>query len=193
MLTSRSSIGFIVLTAGAAGTSVSIWIGTDCDNPPEPTIQGGIFISVASDGTASYEAWTEWYPNEPVFYAQSRFVFGVGDNLIIALAVDGTTAMLLIEDTTNGNNFEENFSPSDTANAALGQSAEFVVERVSGTTLTNFGTVTYSSCAASSPNTGVDLSGATALSIVQPATDNTIIAVGSIPDTTTVSVTYTGP
>jgi hypothetical protein len=115
--------------------------------------------------------------------------------LLIGIATQAgeAEATLLIENDTNGKSLGETFSPSDASNVAQGQTAEWVVERAAGATLSNFGTITFSEASASTANTGVDLSGASVLSIENSSTDPTIIATGSIPDANDVTVTYTGP
>ncbi|KAF8860778.1 hypothetical protein BDZ45DRAFT_688095 [Acephala macrosclerotiorum] len=106
----------------------------------------------------------------------------------------GTEANLLIENVANGKELDEDFSLSDASSVAQGQTAEWVVERAAGETLMDFGTITFSEASAvTAKEVEVDLSGATALSISNSATDPTTIATGDILDTVSISVTYTGP
>ncbi len=86
------------------------------------------------------------------------------------------------------------FAPKDPRNKAQGQSAEWVVERANGETLMNFGRITFTNVAATTEKkVALDVSGATAYSLQRSATDPTIIAPGSILDSNTIQVTYTGP
>lgn len=97
---------------------------------------------------------------------------------------------MILENQPNEKTLSKTFSPTDSSNVALRKSAEWVVERVRGRTLGNFGTITFSDVTASvSGGYSMDLSAAEPLSIANSDDDiANIIATGSILDEEEVTV-----
>ncbi|PMD17817.1 concanavalin A-like lectin/glucanase [Hyaloscypha hepaticicola] len=185
---------FTVPTASGISSVVSIWVGID-GYGNNIAIQGGIYITTDANGAATYQSWSEWYPDAPVFYDQGTFAFSPGDVLIIGIAVSAgaTTADFIIENQTTGINLDITFSTTNTANAAIGQTVEWIVERPGSLTLMNFGTVDFSNTVAQTASQGVDLSNADTLAIRRSPTDNIIIAQGVKTGSNSLTITYLGP
>jgi hypothetical protein len=66
------------LSNAASSTQVSYWIGIDGINQ-DRVIQAGFDAVKESDGTVTYTAFYEWYPNNAIFVSSSDFTASVGD------------------------------------------------------------------------------------------------------------------
>lgn len=111
----------------------------------------------------------------------------------MGLSLEPDVASLIIENVTRGTAFTQHFMPSDPNNLAIRDTASWVVERPPGINLMNFGIILWTRCSASYDTGVLGVSGASPISMQSSDTNNTIIAVGSIVDDSTISVAYTGP
>jgi hypothetical protein len=66
------------LSNAASSTQVSYWIGINGTNTNR-FIQAGFDATKGSDGTVTYTAFYEWYPNPATFISASDFTASAGD------------------------------------------------------------------------------------------------------------------
>jgi hypothetical protein len=66
------------LSNAASSTQVSYWIGIDGTNT-DRVIQAGFDAVKGSDGTVTYTAFYEWFPNPATFVSLSDFTASAGD------------------------------------------------------------------------------------------------------------------
>jgi len=136
---------------GAAGYS-AVWVGIDGfdDGTVE---QLGTMQAVVSSGrrgtTAEYYAWVEMYPAPMV---QLPYSVSPGDTITAAVSCSGTTFAVTMTDVAKGVT-KWSYTPPAAQVAANEMSAEWVVEAPSDQfgilPLADFGTVNFTTCAAS--------------------------------------------
>jgi Peptidase A4 family len=108
----------------ASDQAVGFWVGLDGEQgPANPTVeQTGTAVS-CSGGSASYYAWYEMYPNNPVEYGNG---VAPGDNLTATVTADANGQYTLyLRDITQGWAENSVVSPPE---ATQNSSAEIVVE-----------------------------------------------------------------
>jgi hypothetical protein len=144
----------------------SFWVGLDGYSSNSVEQLGT--DSDCSRGTASYYAWYEMYPANSVTLSRSAYPVTAGDTLTGTVARSGTSYTLSLSDTTNGVT-RWTFSQVETASNA-NSSVEWVAEAPEVcniffcqlTSLTNFGTVTFSGARAAAGGAVSPLSSFTA-------------------------------
>lgn len=114
--------------------------------------------------------------------------------MAVTVEAGATTAKMTIDnDTTGAPTWERDFEPTDKTNKAQGLSAEWVVEQADGTTISNFGSISFTDAGATtSAGAGheVNTSGATTVNLKQQ--NQPITATGSLPADDEVKITYNG-
>lgn len=90
-------------------------------------------------------------------------------------------------------NLDHLFSPTDRANAAIGQAVEWVVERPGSLTIMDFKILDLKNIVAQTAIRGRDLADANTLAMRRSPLDDTIIARGFKTGTYNVRITYSGP
>ncbi|KAF2648595.1 concanavalin A-like lectin/glucanase [Lophiostoma macrostomum CBS 122681] len=185
------------LNDALGGQSVSYWIGLDGiddgTNPDPIVIQAGFDANKQQDGTVTYEAWYEWFPNSKVPISTNDFSASAGESVAIGVTVTdaGTTAHAVFINEVTGQDYEADFFSPNEDTDARGQSAQWVIEEAPGTTLANFGTIQFINCAAMDANhVDYGVSGGTTVDLV---VDGNTLATGAIASDTEVDATYTGP
>ena len=138
---------FIVPTANCSGlkrnqiTIASPWVGLDgyFSNTVEQT---GVDVECLGANNPAYAAWYEFYP------AGSQTISNpvqAGDHMHVEVAQAGNTVTTTLQNTTSPRTWISSHSQS--ANGLAFSSAEWIMEAPSQT-LTNFGTVSFSSSGA---------------------------------------------
>jgi hypothetical protein len=75
------------LSNAASDTQVSYWIGIDGVNT-DRVIQAGFDATKAKDGTVTYTAFYEWFPNPATFISVNDFSASAGDRKYYDHAID---------------------------------------------------------------------------------------------------------
>lgn len=175
---------------GKAGSS-SAWVGIDGDTYTNAILQTGLDFSVDADGSTSFDAWYEWYPDYA--YDFSDISFSAGDKVSVSVVASSSSAgTATIENLTSGQKVSKALSAPDSSATLGGQNAEWIVEDFeegdSLVSLDNFGTVTFTSAAAGlSSGDSVGTDGAEILDIEQ---NGQVLTSASVPSSSEVVVTY---
>ncbi|KAL1845831.1 hypothetical protein Plec18167_009265 [Paecilomyces lecythidis] len=177
--------------SGASGSSAaSAWVGIDGDTYTNAILQTGIDFTVGDDGSVSYDAWYEWYPD----YAYDFDGFDISSGDVISLSVKSSSSSsgeVVIENQTTGKQVSKTLSAPDSSSTLGGQNAEWIVEDFEqGNNLVpfaDFGSVTFSNAEANTGSGSVGTDGATILDIRQ---NNQVLTDTTIPSSSEVTVTY---
>ena len=137
-----------------AATDASFWAGFDGAGAPGGSAtleQAGVRVSCQA-GSAQYVAWTEQYPAGEDDINPAQFSVQPGDTVTVDAAARDATDTYTIRDVTSGTSFTRT---SRVPAGATDASAECIAEAPEHGTalntyypLTDFGTVTFSQCAA---------------------------------------------
>ncbi|KZO96225.1 hypothetical protein CALVIDRAFT_598533 [Calocera viscosa TUFC12733] len=136
-------------SGGSSRTSyaASAWVGIDGDSCDTAILQTGLDFTV-EDGSVSYDAWYEWYPDYA--YDFSGISFAAGNQVKVTVTATSTTSgTAVIENLTTGETVTEDITSSS---ALCEQDAEWIVEDFEENDalvpFANFGTVTFTSAEA---------------------------------------------
>jgi hypothetical protein len=164
---------FIVPTpsipANGMGTGESfaaaIWVGIDGDTYSNAILQTGIDLTVAADGTPSFSAWYEWFPDYS--YNFDDITISAGDEIsMTVIASSSTEGTAIVENVTTGQQASIDLSSTY---ALGGQNAEWIVEdfEVNGglVAFADFGTVQFTNCVATTEESRVGVDGASVIEI----------------------------
>ena len=152
--------------------SASIWVGIDGDTYGSAILQAGIDVSFNADGTQSYDAWYEWFPNAAVFFPGDEFPITAGNVITISIASsDASTGAVVLVNESTGQLVTQHVSAPNPSSILAGQNAEWIVEDYeSGGSLVSFanlGAVLFSNCIAGDSNgDSLGTDGATIVEIV---------------------------
>jgi len=179
---------------GSSGSySASAWVGIDGDTYTAAILQAGIdFTATTNDDgstSTSYDAWYEWYPDYA--YDFSDFSFTSGDEISVSITASSSSAgKVVLENLTTGKTVSKSLTAPSRSSHLGGQNAEWIVEDFdeggSEVSFADFGTVTFSSCAANTASETLTASGATAIDIKQSEEVLTSVSISG----STVTVTY---
>jgi hypothetical protein len=177
---------------GQSGSS-SAWVGIDGDTYQDAILQTGLDFSVDSDGSVSYDAWYEWYPDYA--YDFSGISFSPGDSVSVSVTSSSSTAgTATIKNLSNGQTVNQRLTAPDSSAKLGGQNAEWIVEDFEEggglVTLDNFGTVTFTSASAGLSN-GKTV-GTTGADIIDLRQNGNVVTSASAPSSDQVVVQYTG-
>lgn len=134
------------LSCPSRGTTyVAIWVGID--GYSSSTVEQTGILGLCSGGKPSYSAWYEFYPASSVTI--SGFTVKPGDTVSASVTYSSTTSLF----TTTITDGSQTHSTSGSVSGAARSSAEWIVERpevcsgfrCSLTTLSNFGSVPFTS------------------------------------------------
>ncbi|RHZ45457.1 A4/G1 family peptidase [Aspergillus thermomutatus] len=113
--------------AGVTGTQASsAWVGIDGDTYASAILQAGVDFYVEADGTHSYDAWYEWYPDIAYDF---NLAVNRGDVLVVKVeSKSPSQGVAIIENQTSGQTVTKTLTaPAATATLA-GQNADWIVE-----------------------------------------------------------------
>lgn len=156
------------VSEGSGQHGASAWVGIDGDTYQKAILQTGVDFTV-QNGQKSYHAWYEWYPD----YAHD-FSLGVtaGDTVVAKVqSLSPSQGVAIIENQSNGQSATKTLSVPQPSATLEGKNAEWIVEDFSagGTqvNLVDFGTVTFTGCAAEAGGSTYGVSNATIMEISQ--------------------------
>jgi hypothetical protein len=138
---------FVVPTANCAGlrknqvTVASPWVGLD--GYFSRTVEQTGVDADCFGSSPSYVAWYEFYPAGSNNLPASTYPVGPGDHMHVDVAHAGNSATVTLQNTTRS----WTFSTSSSASGLAFSSAEWILEAPTNA-LTNFGTASFSSSAA---------------------------------------------
>ncbi|KAJ4491010.1 aspergillopepsin-2 heavy chain [Lentinula aciculospora] len=169
--------------------AASAWVGIDGVTYTDAILQAGVDF-IISDGTISYDAWYEWYPDTA--YDFSDFDISEGDSITVSIeATSDSEGTVTLENTTTGKTVTQTISAPDSSAVIGGQNVEWIVEDFeengSLVTLCDFGTITFTDASASAGSSTVDLTDTVIVDISQ---DNDVLTATTVDSSTSVTVTY---
>ncbi|CAL5869165.1 uncharacterized protein PFLUO_LOCUS3393 [Penicillium psychrofluorescens] len=131
--------------------AASAWVGIDGDTYTAAILQTGVDFWT-QNGTVSFDAWYEWYPNNA-----NNFDLDVSAGDVIFAKVESSSpsqGVAIIENQSSGQSVTTTLSAPSTTATLAGQNVEWIVEDFnSGTSmvaLVNFDKVTFSGAQAKS-------------------------------------------
>lgn len=157
--------------SGSSGSySASAWVGIDGDTYSAAILQAGVDFTANSDGSTTYNAWYEWYPDYA--YDFSGFPFTAGDEISVSITSSSSSkGKVVLQNLTSGKSVSKSLSAPSSSSHLGGQNAEWIVEDFdqggSQVSFANFGTITFSSCTAKTASQTLSASGASAIDIKQ--------------------------
>ncbi|KAM3067233.1 hypothetical protein ACMFMG_005401 [Clarireedia jacksonii] len=167
--------------------AASAWVGIDGDTCESAILQTGVDFIITDSGEIEYDAWYEWYPAYSYDFDLTVSAGDVITTTVVATSLNAGTAT--IENVTTGQTVSINLN-SDSS--LCGENAEWIVEDFeSGSqlvALADFGTVTFTDCAAVTSETSQGLSDATTIDI-QSEEGNVLTSV-NIESSSEIVVTY---
>lgn len=179
--------------SGDGTTAGSAWVGIDGDTYGAAILQAGVDFYVNQDGTTSFDAWYEWYPDYAYDFEMSIVA---GDVISIWIqSYNPSEGVIYIENETTGETASQQLkAPNEKSNLA-GQNAEWIVEDFqSGGKLVNlvdFGTVTFTGAKAQAgkSDTPIPVKGATIIELKQ---GDKVITKSTIKGDNELDVAYVG-
>ncbi|PPQ86922.1 hypothetical protein CVT25_009808 [Psilocybe cyanescens] len=171
---------FVVPTPKGNGAA-SAWVGIDGDTAQASILQSGVDFTV-TNGRVSYQAWFEWFPNFAIDF--SNFPISAGQSITVTVhSTSKTTGTVVLTNGSTGKSITQSVSAPSASAALAGQNAEWIVEDFeeggSLVTLTNFGSVTFTSASASTASQSVGVTGATIIDMQQNSKTLTSVTIGS--------------
>jgi hypothetical protein len=166
---------------GQAGSS-SIWVGIDGNTYRNAILQTGIDLSVTSDGSTSFDAWYEWYPDYA--YGFPNITITAGDRIsLYVVSTSSSSGIVTVENLTSGQKASQSLTAPDPSSILGGQNAEWIVEDYEEgghlVVLDNFGIVTFSDTSAGlSDGSFVAADGADIINILQNGEVLTSVTLG---------------
>ncbi|CAK7212018.1 hypothetical protein SCUCBS95973_001320 [Sporothrix curviconia] len=182
-----------VPSGGSSDTfyGASAWVGFDGDsNCPDTILQVGIDFNI-QNGTVSYDAWFEWYPDYA--YNFVGFPLHAGDVVTLtATATNTTSGLVIIENKTTNQNVMHTFVGEE--QPLCRTSAEWIVEdySVGGglVDMCDWGRATFTNCEAQQASgSTASLSNATVYDITD---DGELMTDCSTSGSNTVTCEFTG-
>ncbi|KAJ5806722.1 Concanavalin A-like lectin/glucanases superfamily [Penicillium riverlandense] len=169
--------------------AASAWVGIDGDTYADAILQTGVDFWT-ENGTVTFDAWYEWYPNNA-----ENFDLDVSAGDVIFAKVESSSpskGVAILENQSSGQSVTTTLSAPSTAATLAGQNAEWIVEDFnSGSSmvaLVNFDQITFSGAQAkSSHNEAFGVNDAAILEIQQ---NGKVLAEVSIQSDTEFDVTY---
>jgi hypothetical protein len=145
--------------------AAAVWVGIDGDTYTNAILQTGIDLNVAADGSVSFDAWYEWYPDYA--YNFDDLAVNAGDEIsMTVIASSSTEGTALIENVTTG---QQAYIDLSSTYALGGQNAEWIVEDFEENNelvaFADFGTVTFTNCVATTAELRVGVDRATVIEI----------------------------
>jgi hypothetical protein len=176
-------------SGGSGSYSASAWVGIDGDTYSAAILQAGVDFTANSDGSTSYDAWYEWYPDYA--YDFTDFSFTAGDEISVSItSTSSSRGKVVLENLTTGQSVSKSLSAPSSSSHLGGQNAEWIVEDFdeggSQVSFADFGTVTFSSCTAKTASETLTASGASAIDIRQNGQVLTSVSISG----SSVTVTY---
>ncbi|KAI9717579.1 MAG: hypothetical protein M1828_007140 [Chrysothrix sp. TS-e1954] len=176
---------------GSSGGSyaASAWAGIDGDTYGNAILQAGCDFTY--DNGASYDCWYEWYPNPLTYF--DGFTPSAGDTINVALkSLSPSQGTAVLTNQNTGQSVSKTFdAPSSTA-TLRGQNAEWIVEDFSSggslVPFVDFGTVTFTGCAATAGGQTVGTAGAETLEIT--GSGGNVLTGVTFPDASSVQIVY---
>ena len=150
--------------------AAAVWVGIDGDTYNNAILQTGIDLTVNADGSTSFSAWYEWFPD---YSYNFDLEVNAGDEISMSVvATTSTSGTALVENLTTG---QYSKIALTSAYALGGQNAEWIVEdfQQSGAQvqLVNFGTVVFTDAVATtSEGLTIGPTGSTILDMRQSGT-----------------------
>lgn len=144
--------------------AAAVWVGIDGDTYSNAILQTGIDLNVAADGSVSFDAWYEWFPD----YAYTfDIAINAGDEVsMTVIASSSTEGTAIIENITTG---DQAYIQLSSTYALGGQNAEWIVEDFEINNelvaFADFGTVAFTNCVATTEQQRVGTKGATIIEI----------------------------
>jgi bacillopeptidase F (M6 metalloprotease family) len=144
--------------------AAAVWVGIDGDTYSNAILQTGIDLNVAADGSVSFDAWYEWYPDYSYTF---DLEINAGDEIsMTVIASSSTEGTALIENITTGQQASIDLSSTY---ALGGQNAEWIVEDFEVNnelvSFADFGTVAFTNCVATTEQQRVGVEQATVIQI----------------------------
>jgi hypothetical protein len=179
-----------------SGTQVSYWIGIDGiddgSNLDQIVIQAGFDAVKQADGSTTYTAFYEWYPNPATFISATDFTAAAGEAVEITVAISGagtTAEAAFVNRQTQQAYSVQFFSPGEEYDSR-GANAQWVIERAPGTTLANFGEIKFVDSSAGANGNSYGTQGGTSVNLVD---NGNTLSTGAINGNSEVVTAYTGP
>lgn len=179
--------------SGDGTTAGSAWVGIDGDTYGAAILQAGVDFYVNQDGSASFDAWYEWYPD----YAYD-FEMGIAAGDVISIWIQSynpSEGVIYIENETTGETASQQLKAPDNKSHLAGKNAEWIVEDFqSGGKLVNlvdFGTVTFTDAKAQAGKSDapVPVKGATIIELKQ---GDKVLTKSTIKGANELEVSYVG-
>lgn len=179
--------------SGDGTTAGSAWVGIDGDTYGAAILQAGVDFYVNQDGSTSFDAWYEWFPD----YAYD-FEMGIAAGDVISIWIQSynpSEGVIYIENETTGETASQQLKAPDGKSKLAGQNAEWIVEDFqSGGKLVNlvdFGTVTFTEAKAQAgkSDTPIPVQGATIIELKQ---GSKVITKSTIKGDNELDVAYVG-
>lgn len=151
--------------------SASAWVGIDGNTYRNAILQTGIYFTATLDGSVSFDAWYEWYPDYAYNFPDISITAGdrISLSVVSTSSESGTVA---IENLTTGQKLSQNLTAPDPSSILGGQNAEWIVEDYEEggklVTLDNFGVIAFNNVSAGlSDGSSVGTDGADVMIIQQ--------------------------
>lgn len=157
-------------TAGPNATGMegaSAWVGIDGDTAGQAILQTGVDFTV-DNGQKQYHAWYEWYPDYAHDFAMD---VSPGDTIVAKVHSNSpSSGVAVVENKSNGQSATKTLhAPAPTA-TLKGENSEWIVEAFEQKgeiiDLVNFGTVTFTGCAAEAGDSTYGVSDATVMELI---------------------------
>ncbi|KAJ3735994.1 putative aspergillopepsin-2 precursor [Lentinula guzmanii] len=104
----------------------SAWVGIDGVTYTDAILQAGVDFTI-SDGSISYDAWYEWYPDAA--YDFTSFDISEGDSITVSVeATSDSEGTITLENITTGQSVTQAVSAPDSSTVISGQNVEWIVE-----------------------------------------------------------------
>ncbi|KAJ3711469.1 aspergillopepsin-2 heavy chain [Lentinula guzmanii] len=167
----------------------SAWVGIDGVTYTDAILQAGVDFTI-SDGSISYDAWYEWYPDAA--YDFTSFDISEGDSITVSVeATSDSEGTITLENITTGQSVTQAVSAPDSSTVISGQNVEWIVEDFeengSLVVLCDFGTITFTDASALAGSSTVDLTNGDIVDITQ---DSEVLTATTIESSTSITVTY---
>ncbi|KAJ3818450.1 aspergillopepsin-2 heavy chain [Lentinula raphanica] len=175
--------------SGSSDGAASAWVGIDGVTYTDAILQAGVDFTI-EDGSVSFDAWYEWYPDSA--YDFTDFDISAGDSITVSVeATSDSEGTITLENTTTGKSVTQTLSAPDSSATIGGQNVEWIVEDFeengSLVTLCDFGTITFTDASASAGSSTVDLTDGDVVDISQ---DDEVLTATTVDSSSSLTVTY---
>jgi hypothetical protein len=149
----------------------SAWVNIDRNIYQNAILQTGIDFTVTLDGSISFDAWYEWYPD----YAHdfSDISIRAGDRISLSvISTSPKSGTVTIKNLTNSQTLSQSLTAPDFSSILAGQNAEWIIKDYKEgnklVTLNNFGIIAFNNVLAGlSDGSSVGADGANIINIRQ--------------------------